>query len=84
MRVRILFRMATRERMDPRRDAAREAAEARERGDEGSAAAPPTREGAAPCGTAVVPEPEQVEVPELLGERSDYPVPFGEDTERPR
>jgi hypothetical protein len=75
--------MATRKRMDPRRDAAREAAEARERGGEGSAA-PPSPEGAAPRGTAVVPEPDQMEVPELLGERSDYPVPFGEDAERPR
>jgi len=27
---------------------------------------------------APIPEPSPEEVPELLGERSDYPVPFGE------
>ncbi len=28
-----------------------------------------------------IPEPSAEEVPELLGERSDYPIPFGEDEE---
>lgn len=31
--------------------------------------------------TAPIPEPSPEEVPELLGECSDYPIPFGEDEE---
>jgi hypothetical protein len=32
-----------------------------------------------PTGGGPPPAPEAEEVPELLGERSDFPVPFGED-----
>jgi hypothetical protein len=74
--------MATRERMDPRRDAPREAPDARER--EKAGAPPSPEEVVTPRGAGVVPEPELEEVPELLGERSDYPIPSGEDAERPR
>lgn len=42
--------------------------------------APGERPGEAPR-TGQPPEPTPEEVPELLGERSDYPAPFGEADE---
>ena len=41
----------------------------------GDAGAPPERKD------GPVKEPEPEEVPELLGERSDYPIPSGDDRE---
>jgi hypothetical protein len=38
----------------------------------------PADAGQSILGGGELPIPEQEEVPELLGERSDYPVPFGE------
>jgi hypothetical protein len=40
--------------------------------------AEPSGEGADRTGRVPPPSPE--EAPELLGERSDYPVPFGEES----
>lgn len=40
---------------------------------------PASRAGRPAGDAAPIPEPSPEEVPELLGERSDYPIPFGED-----
>lgn len=48
--------------------------------DEERAGTPAQDSGA---GGGAVPSPTAEEVPELLGERSDYPVPFGEEPPGP-
>jgi hypothetical protein len=80
----------TTERKDDAASSAREAAERRETGGAsepagGSRDARDPRVATEPDEEVVrrtpgsVPEPEREEAPELLGERSDYPIPRGDD-----
>jgi hypothetical protein len=79
----------TTERKDDAASSAREAAERRETGG-ASEPAGGSRDARDPRVTepdeevvrrtpGSVPEPEREEAPELLGERSDYPIPRGDD-----